>query len=808
MKTSNSLLIALLLAPLNSHAQDADASYELQNVTVLGNRASPRTAIETAVPVDIITGDEIRSSGHTETARAIQALAPSFNFSTSTISDGTDTVRPATLRGLGPDQLLVLVNGRRRHNSALLHVNGSVGRGTAGTDLNAIPISAIDRIEILRDGAAAQYGSDAIAGVINLVLKSDADTVTVDLYGGQTYEGDGEQLNASANGGFSLPNAGFINFTLEHRDRGATNRAGLDPRQQYPLLPDGSEDPREDNFNRLNHRYGDADSENNYLWVNGSINASDQSELYFFGGISTREGESGGFYRRALDARNRPEVYPDGFLPLINTDVDDRSMVIGFRHPVGSWDMDASYAWGENTFGFFISNSINVSLGPDSPSSADAGELGFSQSTFNLDFTNSKDIGLPNPLGMALGFEYRQDSYSITPGAEASYVDGGFPDQFGNTAPVGIQVFPGFRPSNAVDQDRDNIAVYGEFSTDLSINSSLSLALRYEDYSDFGNTFDGKLSGRHAFNDYVAIRGSLSSGFRAPSLHQRYFNNTSTQFIFNDDTGQLEPTDVGTFANDSALVQALGVPSLTEETSRNFSLGLVAEPNSEWTLSADLYRIDIDDRVVLSGMFGGFLNPDIADILEPFGVNSAQFFTNAVDTETTGLDIVTAWERDYDDYRLRFTGAANWTDTDVVGTVKTPPALADFGEVLFNRIERERLESAQPDSVINLSGQYERGPFQLTLRTIRYGEVKVVESASDPSRDQVFGAKWVTDLDLRWRFNDRWSASIGANNLFDVYPDRNSDANSFNGIFPYPRRAAPFGFNGGFYYARINFQGG
>ena len=391
----------------------------------------------------------------------LQFAAPSFNFSTSTVSDGTDALRPATLRGLGPDQTLVLINGKRRHNTALVHVNGSIGRGTAGVDLNAIPASAIKRIEVLRDGAAAQYGSDAIAGVINIVLKDQTEYTHVSAHTGQTYEADGETFQTSVNTGVALEGNGFVNFTAEMRNRNPTNRSGSDPRQQYPLI-DGQPDPREATFDRRNHRYGDAESDNLYFFLNSEFDF-DEFQVYFSSGYSDRDGESGGFYRRALDNRNVPEVHPDGFLPLINTNIEDLSATLGIKGSFNDWDYDLSAVTGENKFGYFISNSVNVSMGPSSPTEADAGELKFSQTTINFDASTAFDWGMDYDVNFAAGMEYRKDEYEIIAGEPASYIDGGFPNQNGGQAAPGIQVFPGFRPANEVDVSRHNWAAYTEF---------------------------------------------------------------------------------------------------------------------------------------------------------------------------------------------------------------------------------------------------------------------------------------------------------------------------------------------------------
>ncbi|CAM2068376.1 TonB-dependent receptor [Sulfidibacter corallicola] len=775
-----------------------------EELVVIGSRAA-RTAIETPVPVDVMHTDELKSTGMTETSKMLQFLAPSFNFSTSTISDGTDIVRPSTLRGLGPDQTLVLVNGKRRHTSALVHVNGSVGRGTAGVDMNAIPASAIERIEILRDGASAQYGSDAIAGVINLVLKDDVGT-SFDVNSGQTYDEDGEVVMGSINHGWRIGDTGYLNLTAEFRDRGATNRAGLDPRQQYPSLADGSPDPRETSFDRLNHRYGDADSENLGFFLNGSFPLGDDSEIYVFGGYTDREGESGGFYRRSLDARNVPEVYPDGFLPLINTTVEDSSLSVGFKTLIANWVLDANVTTGGNSFEFDISNSVNVSLGTASPTEANAGTLEFNQTTAGLDLFGTVDWGLSSPVNLAFGVEWRQDNYQIEAGETASWVDGGVPNQFGERAAPGIQVFPGFRPANEVDEDRDNLALYAEMESNLSEQFLLSLAGRFEDYSDFGNNFSGKLAMRYTISEGLALRLSGSTGFRAPSLHQSFFNNTSTQFVFDEASGELVPFEVGTFRNNDEVTQAFGIPELKEETSVNASAGFTWKPMKSLSITADIYRIDIDDRVVVSGQFQDSADPRIEAILAPFNVRAAQFFTNAIDTETEGGDLVISWASKIGaSSTLKITAAGNWNDTEVADEVAIPAQLEGLQDTLFNRIERERVQTSQPRSHLNLGLGYSNGGFFSNVRLNRFGSVKTVEVASNPDLDQVFGAKVLTDLDLGWNFNNGLRWSLGANNLFDVYPDENRTEISFNGIFVYPRRTAPFGFNGGSYYTRISY---
>jgi len=790
-----------------------------EELVVLGSRTS-RTAIQSPVPIDVLTSQEIKQVGMTETSRALQFLAPSFNHSTSTISDGTDIVRPSTLRGLGPDQTLVLLNGKRRHNSALVHVNGSIGRGASGVDLNAIPPSAIGQMEVLRDGASAQYGSDAIAGVINVGLKRAAGT-EVNFYGGETFEGDGDTLQVSLNHGWVFMERGFLHITAEYRDRGNTNRAGLDPRQQYDLLPNGDLHPNETSFDRLNHRYGDADSENVYFFLNGGIPIGENGELYFFGGVSQRDGESGGFYRRSLDNRNRPEIHPDGFLPLINTEVDDRSFSVGFKTLLGAWSLDTSATMGGNSFNFNISNSLNASVG-NNPSMlsdevqaaltgvsdftrADAGSLHFNQTTLNLDLAGRADLG-DLAVNMAFGLEWREDNYEIEAGDALSYIDGGLLDQHGTgPAPPGIQVFPGFRPSNEVDESRDNLGLYIELDSNLTDHFLVNAAVRYEDYSDFGDNLSFKLATRIELSKIFSLRGSASTGFRAPSLHQYNFNNTSTQFVTDDVTGQLVPFEVGTFRNGSEVTNALGVPALEEETSQSFSLGLTARPMKQFQITIDAFKIDIDDRIVVSGQFQAS-NPDIGALL-PDGVNSAQFFSNAIDTETEGVDVVMAYIHALaSGAKLRATMAANWNQTEVVGNVRTPARLASYDATIFDRIERERMETAQPRNAANLGLNYTRSAFAYNLRFNYFGSVKTVESNNpDAGRDQVHSGEILTDLNLSYTLRDSFTIQLGGNNIFDIKPDEQIAANSFNGIFPYSRRTAPFGFNGGLFYLRLGY---
>ena len=774
-----------------------------ERIVVVGSRATaPRIALDANVPIDVITASDVARTGLSETALIVQTLIPSFNFSVSTVSDGTDTVRPATLRGLWPDQVLVLVNGKRRHTSALVHVNGSIGRGTSGTDLNAIPPSAIERIEVLRDGAAAQYGSDAIAGVINVVLKDQAQGGQTGAYWGQTYKGDGEQYRASFNGGFALRDEGFVNLTAERRNRDHTNRAG-----------------------NKRYRVGDADSDNDYLFINSELPLQGGAVAYAFGGASERDAQSAGFYRFAIpgpnDApgcfdsnpatpcsaspRNNNAVYPDGFLPLLNPEVDDESLGLGIRGDWGNWSWDASVNYGNSRFDFLITNSLNVTYGADSPTQADSGGLEFTQTTWNFDAVRHFDW-FARVVTVAAGLEYRIDDYEIHAGEPASYADGGeqeYPDTE-LPAPRGIQVFPGFRLSNEVSEDRNSRAAYFDFETDLSEKLRMGAALRYEDYSDFGDNLSGKLTARYDFNDAFAFRGAVSTGFRAPALGQQYFNNVSTQFI--DGVAR----EVGTLRNDDPLLRLIGVDELKEEESVHYSFGAVARPFANMTVSFDAYYIDIDDRITLSSQYEreDFApGSEVRQEMENRGIGRFQFFTNAVDTHTRGFDVVADYFLDVGGGTLDLSAAMHVGSTGAGGSVNEPSGVVTADKSVFDRRERISLEAGQPRQHYTFAADYDYGDYEWSARLSRYGSVQVTERADLPAQD--YEAKWITDVAASRRFSEGFTWTVGAKNLFNVYPERNDpDVVSTAHIFTYNRRSSPFGFNGGFYYTSLNYEFG
>jgi iron complex outermembrane receptor protein len=799
----------------DSETVTADVTLTLafsQEITV-GSRVAGDESVK-AVPVDIITQSQIVATGYTETAQVIAALAPSLNFPRPSITDGTDTVRPATLRGLGPDQVLVLINGKRRHQSALVHLNNSIGRGSTGVDLNAIPLAAIDHIEVLRDGAAAQYGSDAIAGVINIVLAGGVarPSVTADVgISTGAFAGNrctsaglscvaGDDIDFSDGGLGDVASSwgigagkGSVTVAAEYRHHNRTNRASFDPRDQ--IVPG---DAATNDVAQPNHRWGDPDTRDVLTFVNASIplDASQTRFLYAFGGFSRRAANSAGFFRRALDARTWPQIYPNGFLPLIEPTVDDASATVGVQGARGKWSYDVSGQYGHNNFAFEVGDSLNVSLGPTSTKTTfDAGSLGLNQFVANAGVGRALGVkGFTGPLNVAFGAEYRHETYEIHAGEPDSYRDGGVPNQFGDPGAIGAQVFPGFRPSNEVTASRDNAAAYVDVEGDMRKWLRLGAALRTEHYSDFGGTLDGKITARLQPVRTFVVRGSVSTGFRAPSLAQSFFSSAATNFL---NLGQgLVPVESLTLPVDSAPAQVLGAVALKPEQSRHVTGGVVYTPMTPLEIAVDYYRIAIDDRIVLSG---NFTAQPIADLLAPFGATSARFFTNAIDTRTNGVDVTSSYRLTLGAGNLHLLAGYNHSKTDIVGSVATPPQLAAYSSVLFDRIERRRIECAQPQDNLRLGAHWGTTRFGVDVNELRYGAF--CSFTLSPSDDQEYAAKWLTDVQASYRVG-QYRLAIGAQNLFDVFPDRNSTVNSFNGIQTFPSQS-PFGMNGRTLYARI-----
>ncbi|WP_409424211.1 TonB-dependent receptor plug domain-containing protein [Pseudoalteromonas sp. RW-H-Ap-1] len=814
----------------NAAEQDTQAQENIEVISVTGTRRSLRSIAQSSVPVDIITSSDMASTGQLEISQVLANQVPSFNYPSATMGDGTDHAKPAVLRGLAPDHTLVLINGKRRHSGALLNLAGVVGRGSTAVDLNMIPTSAIKRVEVLRDGAAAQYGSDAIAGVINIVLKDASEGGSVSVTYGEydtqmagvsqlesTYAdangnlafnlgddreiSDGATRTISANSGFALSDSGFVNVSIEYRDNSPTQRSGFDPREQYSRLDDGSLDPREFTIDRYNHRFGKADLEDYALFYNMGYDFDNGYNLYSFGSYSKREGNSGGFYRRAKDSRNVLEVYPDGFLPQIETDVQDYSFALGLKGETGEWTWDVSTNYGRNDFGFGVVNSINTSLGADSPTEFDNGALVYDQFIVNGDASTILDLGLPDDVFFTVGTEYRHESYKIEQGEEASYITA--LDSDGNPiAAGGAQVLAGFGPESVTDESRHNVAVFVEFDTYLTENWNLVLAGRYEDYSDFGDTFTSKLASRYSINENLSLRGAISTGFRAPSLAQSSYRQISTVLENN------EPFEVGLFPTDSAAAQALGAKQLDAEDSVNLTAGFVYTQGN-FSLTVDAYRIDIDDRIVFSENLSGAAVQQILTDAGELNTESVRYFTNAIDSRTQGVDIVATYLLQLDNFGdVRLNAAANFNDTEVTHVDDNPEQLNSLGDdyVVFARREVGRFEEGTPDSKWNLSAVWNFNEWQTTLRATRYGEVADISTTAD--RDEYIDPKWITDLEVAYRPDEYWKFAVGANNLFDQYPQATVDNigySDFGQIFPYTPYA-PYGLDGRFLYGNITYS--
>lgn len=770
-----------------------------QEITV-GSRAVGAEQ-QKAVPVDIIPQEQIESAAPVETNQIIQRIAPSFNFPRPSVSDGTDSVRPATLRGLGPDQVLVMLNGKRRHTSALVNVNGTIGRGSSGVDLNTIPAGAISSVEILRDGAAAQYGSDAIAGVMNVVIKDDAEPLRLDVKGGATTHSDGQMMDVNLSGGFKL-GRGTLFAIGEYRDRYATNRALPDPRDQVVAGDHGNNAVAQPNTH-----WGDAYERDLLSLANLNLPVSEDGKqiVYGFATYSLRHGSHGGNYRRGLDTTNWPQIYPLGYLPKIEPRIADTALNGGIRGELSSWYYDLNTGYGKNKFDFYVRNSLNVSLGPTSQTSFYAGTLGDDLWTSNLDISRGFNIGLAGPVNVATGAEFRREGYSVDAGEQASYIDGGHPNQAGGIAAPGSQVFPGFRPTNEIDTSRSSSAVYIDTEGDVLAKLRVGLAGRYEHFSDFGSTTNGKVTLRYAPMTQLAFRAAASTGFRAPALGQSWFSSVATNFIRNTVTGNVEPFEVWTAPVSSPIAVALGAKPLEPEKSKNLSGGVAWSPMSNLDMTLDYFHIDIDNRIVLTGNFN---QPQVQPILQPFGASGARFFTNAIDTRTNGYDFVVNHHRGAWGGRLDLSAAYSNNKTDIVAIAPTPPQLTGLGAVLFDRGEQRRFECGQPRDNTRLMESYTKSAFNITTRQARYGTYCSATIATKD--DQTYGSVWVNDIDLSYDWG-RYTFGIGAENVFDAFPDINKGAGTPSataqvggaGVFTYPNNS-PFGMNGRFIYTRVN----
>ncbi|WP_151714232.1 TonB-dependent receptor plug domain-containing protein [Acinetobacter bereziniae] len=791
---SFSLTASLILALLypQAHAEEQlNTSPEiktLDTIVVTGTRSLKRSKTDSLQPIDVISAQELTErTGSSELGTALSKIIPSINFPRPTVVDGTELVRPVQLKGLSPDQVLVLVNGKRRHTGAFINLGGTIGRGSAPTDLNAIPVSAISRIEVLREGASARYGSDAIAGVVNIILKSDPKTGEAGIRYGIYDKGDGEQKQSYVSGGTRLGDYGYAIFSGEWQDNQATNRAGLDLR-----------DPNATTYGQRTFRFGDPKSDEVKAAFNAGFDLSDTVELYGFSTYSHRNAETAGFYRLSNASNNVPALFPNGYLPLIRGQLDDFSAVAGLRGEAADWRYDVSANYGLNQYDV-NTRTINVDLYKDTgatPNSFHNGKLKNSQSVFNIDLSKEYDISaFASPLNIAFGAQYLNQQYQIKAGDPGSYYKSG------------SSGLSGFRQADAGKWTRDSYAGYLDLETDITQKLSASSAYRYEKYDDFGDTNNASLSLRYKLLPQVAVRGSVSTGFRAPSLAQQYFTQTSSQLV----NGQF--VEAGTFPSSSQVAQLLGAEDLKAEKSKNYSLGFVFTPTSNLYVTLDAYQIDIDDRISLSSNINAS-SPAVRDYLISKGItntnfSSVRFFNNASDTRTRGVDLVANYQWQNLPYgELTTSLAYNFNRNEVTNVDKNPDILNALGVNLTRLDRREQyglLAGSTPEHKFSLANDYKIGNFGINTNITRYGSFKTFSNAGSAS-DQKFSAKWLLDLALSYQLK-AWKFTLGGDNITNVYPDKDVyDINKPTGGSLQYSQFSPFGFNGAFYYGKINYK--
>ena len=766
----------------HSAADEQQEGAAIQSVSVVGSRrVSASSSTDTVVPVDLIPMTKSsEQGGQFDLAQTLTYISPSFNSTRQTGADGADLVDSAALRGLGSDQTLVLVNGKRRHTTALVNLFGARNRGNTGTDLNAIPMMAIKDIQILRDGAAAQYGSDAIAGVMDITLKKSLGCEAIAGYS-QYSVGDGKNYLSSAYCGVALGEQGSLGITGEYLDRGRSNRAEPD-------------NPR---------IIGDTKSRNGTLYLNGDLPTSASGRLYFTAGAQTRKASSAAWARNGTDdipSRNSAGMYPDGFVPFINGDIDDRYAILGHRGEIGDWNVDVSQTYGYNRMLYNISHTLNASIanldllngGPGvSPDHFNAGGFSFTQLTTNADFSRYYPQTL-NGLNVAFGAEWRHEEYQIFAGEPNSYLDA---DGVGIGGNAGSQGFPGFQPGDRTDSTRHSMAAYLDLEADLTPALKTQGALRYEKYSDFGSTVTGKLAASYRVADSVLLRGSASTGFRAPSLQQIHFSSTFTDFVAG------VPTDVVLAPNGGAVANLAGIPKLKEEKSRSFTFGSTWTPSQATSVTADLYHIAIKDRIVLSGRFDAENYPELGARLAALGVGEAQFFVNSVDTGTQGLDLTASNKASVGGNKLTTYLAMNFSKTEVTG-IHAPPSLKGYEDVLLSERERLFIEQGGPRSKATLGFDYNAGPWDSDLKIIHFGPqtLGTFDGTAAGVPNAHYAAKTSADLSFTYAFNQNMKLTVGGNNIFNVKPTA-QDPNETDNGFKYD--SVQFGLNGASYFARF-----
>lgn len=776
--------------PSKSTASVGNATTLAAVVVTTGTRVFNRTALSSLAPIDVLTPQDIKATGVTDLTAALRILLPSINFVQAANVDQGDSEQPAELRGLSPDQTLVLINGKRQHMSSVMHFGGvSYADGTNGTDLASIPLNAIERIEVLRDGAAAQYGSDAIAGVINIILKGGDQHGSASVTHGMYDAGDGSLWQGSADGGFALGTKGWVHLSANASHQDPTNRAGPDLR--FPGDPTFGKQTFNDGLPLTSTKQGA---------INFQYDLTPQAQLYGFSVLNARNGSSGAYFRSLSSyATDHPEAvtaHPDGFLPTEHSALRDDSEVLGLRGMAYGWHYDISANTGGNRFNFHMTNSFNYSLGAESPTSFSLGGSSNRQNVATADFSRLFYVNwLKNPLNVAWGLEYSDDEYTLKAGAPNSY--------FGS----GTQGFGGFQAADASTHSRQNKAAYIDLETDFTDKWTGDVAVRHEHYSDFGNTTPVKFSSRYAFSNTWALRGTVSTGFRAPSLAQEYYASTSTSSKFDPTTGTLELYESRQFPPSDPVAEALGSKPLKPEQSRNYSVGLVFTPPGGFSSTLDLYQININDRIVSSGNLSG---DAVAAYLTSAGfpfVVGGSFFTNAIDTRTRGADLVASYPLDMGESgTLDVTGGVNYNLTQILSVKANPEQLGLAGLTLdvFTDEERGFLTTQNPKFKAFLGANWHLGNWMLRGQVTRYGAYKIGDQTAITAVDQYPPARYLLDVSATYNLG-RWAFTLGSNNVTNTYPRKNLPLNNFSGNFVYPE-SSPFSYEGAYYYGTASFS--
>lgn len=786
-------LLATGVAGAATEASEAtkagDAPEAMSAVVVTGTRAENRTAAQSLQPIKVLSAEDLTQSGSSELGEALSRLVPSLNFPRPASSGFTGIIRPAQMRGLGPDQVLVLVNGKRRHTSAFLNTNVTQGRGSAPVDLNTIPVSAIDHVEVLSDGASARYGSDAIAGVINIILKDEAEGGQVTASLGQTNAGDGLRRHVDGDAGFSLGGRGKLHVSLEGNSNDYTNRAGLDLRNVGAP-----------GYGTTTYRLGDPDLENIKALVNADIALGGGLSAYGYASYNHANGDTWDAFRNGRASTYDAQAYADGYRPRLHASSEDRSIVLGLKGDVAGWKWDASVDYGVNEIDFATRDSLNRYLFRDTGSrQADFndGSLKSGLAVYQLGLSRSVAVPLlPNPVSVATGVEYQHQTYEERAGEAASYYG------------TGVEGFSGFKPGDSGSFRRDLAGLYLDLETNLTAKWRASLAVRHDRYSDFGGATTGAASTRYDFTPQVAVRGSVSTGFRAPSLAQQHYAATASALNTTINAFQ----DQRTAPVDDPVARLLGAEDLKAEKSRNLSVGLVLQPTKSLTATIDAYRITIDDRITLSSTLD-VQNTAAQDYLAANGITrglyqSVRYFTNAVDTATTGVD-ATVQHRYRFEHGGRLTSSLGYSYAkNRVTDVKANPAVLSQNGLTLQRIDRRDqygvLTDSTPRSKLSLGNDYQLGRWGLHSNLVRYGSFVAI-SNTGAAYDQRYGAKWVLDLAASYR-GERWEVTVGSDNIGDAYPDKRNALNNPGDQNVRYISYSPFGINGAFYYVKASYQ--